>query len=537
MQSLISFIITILIDVSFSWIRMLIALFLSIIISLFVGIYAATNKTAEKIVVPILDIFQTLPILAFFPFVIFVIVGAFPGSVGINVAVIFLIITSMIWNITFGVYESVKTIPEEFFEVGKIFNLAPLERFTKILIPASMPRVVEQSILSWAIGLFFLVTSEIFSTGNAAYTVKYGIGVALTNLAFSGNVFEYAIGIGVFIGFVIITRLTFFSYLQKRFTRHTVQERRNMEEENKSTMTKALNMISPFSTVRLQMIQKNVINIRNRFLKPLTIQNKRAPKIKREKPKRNWSDYKHLVYAGMLLLAIYVIYTYRGLAGVYAGYEYTVLISLAATLVRIWLAFAVIFAVSLPIGIYLVFISKRSSFYLLVFQILASIPATILLPIIAVSLKNAPYHNELVAFIVFFLSGIWYMIFSIVSNKNTIPSTVKEVKGIFGVKGKEAWKDIYIKAILPGLITGAITGIAAEWNASIVAERFTTNAIGNGNVITSVNVGLGKLLDVSLSNGNFTLMVLGLINLTIVIILINRFFWKRLYNKVLAPYR
>jgi NitT/TauT family transport system permease protein len=221
----------------------------------------------------------------------------------------------------------------------------------------------------------------------------------------------------------------------------------------------------------------------------------------------------------------------------YLGYEYTVIISLIASLVRIWVAFAVILAVSLPVGVYLVFISKRSSFYLLLFQIMASIPATILLPIIAVSLKNAPFHNELVAFIVFFLSGIWYMIFSIVSNKSTIATTVNEVKGIFGVKGKEAWKDIYVKAILPGLITGAITGIAAEWNASIVAERFTSSAIGNGTVITSVNTGLGKLLDVSLANGNLALMVLGLINLTIVIILINRFFWKRLYNKVLAPYR
>jgi NitT/TauT family transport system permease protein len=129
------------------------------------------------------------------------------------------------------------------------------------------------------------------------------------------------------------------------------------------------------------------------------------------------------------------------------------------------------------------------------------------------------------------------MVFSIMSNKNTISPSVYEVKSIFGVKGRKAWKDIYIKAILPGVITGAITAIAAEWNASIVAERFTTNAIGNGNVITSVNVGLGKLLDVALANGNLPLMILGLINLTIVIILVNKFFWKKMYNKVLTPYR
>ena len=191
MQPFLSFIVSIIVDTSFSWGRMLIALFLSVVISLFVGIFAATNKTAERIIIPIWDIFQTLPILAFFPFVIFVVVATLPGYIGINAAVIFLIVTSMVWNITFGVYEAVKTIPDEFFEIGRIFNLSPLERLKKILIPASMTKVIEQSALSWSIGLFYLVTSEIFSTGNAAYTVKYGIGVALTNLAFSGNFWYY----------------------------------------------------------------------------------------------------------------------------------------------------------------------------------------------------------------------------------------------------------------------------------------------------------------------------------------------------------
>jgi NitT/TauT family transport system permease protein len=537
MQQLVSFIISLLIDTSFSWVRMFIALFLSIIISLFVGIYAATNKTAEKVIIPILDIFQTLPILAFFPFVILIVVATLPGYIGINAAVIFLIITSMIWNITFGVYESIRTIPNELFEVGRIFDLKPIDRLRKILIPASMPRVVEQSILSWSIGLFYLVTSEIFSTGNSAYTVKYGIGVALTKLAFSGNFIEYAIGIAVFIIFVIVTRLLFFGYLKKRFNRHTLQERVSKEETKKSNLAEALYKLSPFSKIRLNLVQRDVVKIRNRFTKPIVVLDKIVKKKKIIKKQRNWKDYKHLLYITAGLFVVYFVYYFRAHLSIYAGYEYEILIALGATLARIWLAFAVIFVVAVPVGIYLIFISKRSESYLLILQIVASIPATILLPIIVVSLKNAPYHNELVAFVVFFLSGIWYMIFSIVSNKNAISNTVNEVKKIFGVKGKLAWKDIYLKAILPGVITGAITGIAAEWNASIVAERFTTNAIGNGNVITSVNVGLGKLLDVSLGSGNLPLMILALINLTIVIILINKLFWKKIYNKVLTPYK
>jgi NitT/TauT family transport system permease protein len=537
MQPFVNFIVSIFVDTSFSWMRMLIALLASVIISLFVGIYAATNKTAEKIIIPIWDIFQTLPILAFFPFVIFIVVATLPGYIGINAAVILLIITSMVWNITFGVYEAIKTIPGEFFEVGSIFNLSPVEKLTKILIPASMPKAIDQSILSWSIGLFYLVTSEIFSTGSASYSVKYGIGVALTRLAFSGHFIEYLAGIGVFILFVVVTRLVLFGWLKRRFSRYTVQERRTIEETRKSEIIKALDRMSPFSKVNLATIHRNVIGIRNRFARPLVVRNLKASGRAVRSIGKDLSDYRQLLYVAAALIVIYVAYLYRGDLGILAKYEGIVLLSLGATLLRVWFAFAVILAVALPVGVYLVFISKRGGFYLVLFQIIASIPATILLPLIVVYMKNLPLHNELVAFTVFFLSGIWYMIFGIVSSKNMIPNSVREVQGIFGVRGRYAWKDIYLKAILPGVITGAITGIAAEWNASIVAEWFTTNAISNSSVVTSVNVGLGKLLDVSLVNGNLALMVLGLINLTIVIILVNKLLWKRLYNKVLSPYK
>ncbi|MDE1871032.1 MAG: ABC transporter permease subunit [Candidatus Micrarchaeota archaeon] len=537
MQQLLGFVLSIIIDTSFSWVRMLVALFLSIAISMFVGIYAATNRTAEKVIIPVWDIFQTLPILAFFPFVILVVVSTLPGYIGINAAVVFLIITSMVWNITFGVYESIKMLPEEFNEVGRIFNLSPSDRLTKILIPASMPRVVEQSMLSWSIGLFYLVTSEIFSTGNSVYSVKHGIGVALTNLAISGSFTEYFIGIGVFIAFVIATRLLLFNYLKRRFTRHTVQEKRNKEEANRLDIAKAIGRIGPLGKVGMGALHRNIVSIRNMFALPVVLPKRASRRSPAQKIAEHSRDYRHLLYIAAALIVIYLLYVYRGSLASLAGYEYEVLLSLGASMLRIWFAFAVIFAVALPLGVYLVFISRRSEMYLLAFQILASIPATILLPFIAISLRNAPFHNELVAFIVFFLSGIWYMVFSIVSSRSTISPAVNEVRRIFDVKGRLAWKDIYVKALLPAMITGAITGIAAEWNASIVAERFTTNVLGNGNVITSVSIGLGRLLDVSLASGNIALMVLGLINLTIVIIVVNRFFWKRLYNRVLAPYK
>ncbi|MGC8687503.1 MAG: ABC transporter permease subunit [Candidatus Micrarchaeia archaeon] len=508
-----------LLDTSFSWIRMFAALGFSVLIGLAIGIYAAINQKAEKIVMPIVDILQTLPILAFFPFVIYVIVTALPGYIGINAAVIFLIITSMLWNIIFGVYEAVKTLPKEYEELADLYGMGIGSKLTKIYIPASMPKVMEQSTLSWAIGLFYLVTSEIFSTSNASYAVKHGIGVALTNLAVSGNFGQYAVGISIFIAFVVATRLLFFAPLERYFNRYNSQYHYN--HALAAHLKSAINRVNVAHAIAMHMPHRKRIA--------------HAPRSYYSANEANAhnSNAAKIAYAIIIAMLVYAIFS----NGALANDEIIVLEALAASFARVWLAFAAIVAVSIPISVYLIFISRRSGWYVLLFQVIASIPATILLPLIVLSLRNAPMHSEIAAFTIFFLSGLWYVVFSILSQKAYISSSIFEVKKVFGVNGIRAWRKIYIYAILPGLITGAVTGIAAEWNASIVAEYFTTSAIGSGAVITSVSTGIGKLLDISLDSGNMTLMILGLLNLTAMIIIVNRLLWKRLYGKVERVYK
>lgn len=505
-------------DTSVSWIRMFIALFFSIIVGLLFGIAANRSSLAEKILLPLFDILQTLPILAFFPFVILVVVATLPGVIGINAAVIFLIFTSMVWNIGFGAYEAIRTMPKEYAEAAEVFQLGPIAKLRKVLIPAAMPKVIEQSTLSWAIGLFYLVTSEIFSTGSSQYAVKYGIGSALAGLAFSGNLVAYAIGIGVFIIFVVVTRLVFFRYLERRFVHRTAKHRRPLELK--------------FNNRALESVEK-------RFAVAGKIFGRKIRAIERGEAREAHRIHRimrngNLVVLAVLLLAVVVVLVFfKGLATEEAG----VLYSMAFSLGRIWLAFAVTLAVSVPLGIYIVFMTKREEAYMTFFQILASIPATILLPAIVIGLRGVPGAGEIIAFTIFFLSGFWYMLFSIVSTRASMQQSWEEAKEVFQVKGKNAWRLFYLKAILPGLITGGITAIAAEWNASIVAEYFTTSGISGGTVVSQVGTGLGKLLDLTLSSGNIQLMVLCLINLTIVIIIVNRLLWKRSYNKIMSVYR
>ena len=520
-------------DTVFSWVRMLIALGISILIGVFVGIYAGRSQKAERVIMPIVDIFQTIPILAFFPFVIYLFVGFLPPFVGINAAVVFLIITGMLWNIIFGVYEAVKTLPKEFDELSGLYDIGVWQRIKKIYIPASMPNMVQQAMLSWSIGLFYLVTSEIFSVGNKGYAVAHGIGAALACPALSGPNAGYLptlIDIAVFVLFVIATRFLFFKPMEDYASRY---ERQGARQQKRAGIVSAL----AYAPLRTFMRIPNRIG-RVEAVKKIAKGRKVLLKS-REVGKSSISAYKKALVVASIAVALILV----AVATNMLKYEWEVVYNLAFSLARVWVAFAASVAIAIPISVYMIFVTRQGSKYKLLFQIIASIPATILLPLIATALNGVEYQGEIVAFIIFLLSGVWYLIFSIMRVSGAIPPNIHEVRKIYGVKGKSAWRKIYLMAIIPGLLTGSITAVAAEWNASIVAEYFTSCGISGGVVsgssttlLTSVKNGLGVMLDKSLAQGNLQLMVIALANMVIMILLINTFVWRRLYKKASEVY-
>jgi NitT/TauT family transport system permease protein len=538
LPALVTLALTLVEDTAYSWLRMLIALAMSLVISLVVGIWVARSKMAEKLVLPIVDILQTLPMLAFYPFVIFVVLLVLPPLIGVNAAVIFLIITSMLWNLIFAVYESIKTLPREIVDVGDIYGLGLLGRLRKIYIPAAIPKLIEQSILSWSIGLFYLVTSEIFSVGTGIggasriYSVGHGIGVALAQLAVAGNTEGYVMGIGIFIIFVVVTKILLFDNMERLVARRSPPP----WQKKQLPRTGLFHRIALFREMQgvIRKEENYVAKEEKMFAKAMGMQKKPIPAVPSVVRKVLIWPY-ILIILALIFVALYGL---GYLNGTTATYEYQSLVALAFTFARIWLAFIVILIVAVPLCVYIIFMSKNRKRYTTIFQILASIPATIVLPAIAFSFSGSAYGGEMVAFIIFFLSGFWYVVFSALADSRYLPEELFEVKKVFSIKGLNAWKNVYVKAIAPGLITGAITGIAAEWNASIVAEYFTSAGVNSsGTVITSVGIGLGKLLDTSLSSGNLLLMGIALINLTVLIIVINRLVWSRLYGRVADTYK
>jgi NitT/TauT family transport system permease protein len=461
-----------------------------------------------------------------------------PSYWGVNAAVIFLIFTSMAWNMAFGVYEAIKTMPAAFNELSRLYNLTMFQRLTKIYIPASLPRLIEQSVLSWSIGLFYLVTSEIFSTGNANYSVKYGIGIALTNLALStapGHLLYYVSGILVFIAFVVATRFLFFMPLERYATRYMRQASATPQKSNfkglTGRITRPMQGIRVFR--RISALRKEMAVSIRRTVHPEAAAIRHGTQTVGKQGRVYPGRLKYLYTAVAVAVVLALLYMAHVITPAIVSAEYQTLVAMFATFARVWLTFLLILAVSVPVCVYLVFIARNSNKYRLLFQVLASIPATILLPLIVSWTAGFPARGEIVAFIVFFLSGLWYIIFSVMASTRTLPSSILEVKRIFNVNGKKAWKYIYLQAILPGLITGSVTAIAAEWNASIVAEYFTASS---GAVLTQVGTGLGKFLDLALSSGNLTIMAVGLINFVAIILIINTFVWKRLYGRISKIY-
>jgi NitT/TauT family transport system permease protein len=506
-------------DILASWFRLFAALFLSIIFSLVVGIVAATNKRAESAILPALDVLQTVPILAFFPVVIYLIVSVLPNFIGINLAVIFLIFTSMSWNITFGVYEAVKAIPSELREIVEISHFSKLDVITELFIPSAMPRIAYQSITSWSIGLFFLVTSEIFSTGSSSFSVKYGIGAQIAKLVLDGTPLAYATAVIFLIAAIVLTSVLFLRPLSIYAERFSFAQ-----EQRQSKKSRALAFYGMLFGAIGRLVPR--IRLGGKRSLPATLFETRLEK----KERKGIATEVFL----MIVLALFFAITFA--YGLYYQVN-EIAVALAASFLRVWFMYAVCAAISIPLGIKI----AKSRFYapsMSMLQIVSAMPATILLPAIAAAAVALPFGDEMTALAIIFLSMIWYLLFSVVSGMRTVPEQFKDLASIFRMKWTDAWKNIYLPAILPSFVTGSITAVGGAWNALIIAEYFGVERSGGGvTVLMEVGTGIGKLLDLSTFSGNLPMMGLALAAMIVMVVVINKLVWQRLYKKVTVRYR
>ncbi len=525
------FILQLVLDLLASWGRMFAALLLSIVFSVAVGVAAATNRRAENILIPVLDVLQTLPILAFFPVVISVFVLFLPGYIGINAAIVALIFTSMAWNISFGVYEAVKSIPDELLEVARINHLSGFQMLKSIYVPASMPRIAYQSALSWSVGLFYLVTSEIFSTGGqGTYAAAYGIGVEIAHLVSTSNTLAYATALAFFVVAVLLTRWLFLQPLSIYSEKFSFKE-----EQRASRRSRVLALYSGIGRFIEARLPEITVEFRRRRA-PV----RAKPQAGEQAVEGSGSDRK-ISSASAVSAVIVSAFLVSAVAAIalanYYSFVPTLLTSLALSFLRVWGMYLLCAAIAIPLGILIVKSTRAYETIFAVLQVAASIPATILLPVIVLMFMALPFGNELTALAIIFLAMIWYLLFSVIAGMRTIPEQFDELLGIYKAGWAQAWRDVYIPALLPSFVTGSITAIGGAWNALIVAEYFGTGTSCGGPVVTQVGSGIGKLLSQATYCGNYLQMFLAIAAMVIMVMVINRLVWQRIYRHVTLKYR
>ena len=510
---------------------MLIALILSIGFSLAVGILAARNRKAESVIIPLLDIFQSVPILGFFPFVILGIVAFIPSALGVNIGIIFLIFTSMSWNITFAVYESVKSIPQDYIDLSSITGSSGWQRITSVYVPASLSRIAYNSQISWSVGLFYLVSSEVLTLGNKNLTTLYhiqGIGTAIIDYASSGNIADYLYAFLAFILAVIVWQFVFlreFALWAEKYK--FVEEPRPVRRDP---------LMRFYSWVNHRSISKLFLMTHgsgvSRFTSTIT---------------RFGRGIKYSILISFLVFVLFeigaIIFTgHTGLSGLppvsqVLSDETKVIVALAYSFVRIWYVYFICVLVSVPIGIVIALNTRLYDAASPALQVVASIPAPMLLPLLVIYVTT---NGEAIAAMVIFLGMIWYVIFNVIAGIRSLPAELWELRKEFRVSTLQAWRNVYLPAIAGAFVTGSITAIGAAWNTLIVAEYFVANNTqGTSTLYTQVNVGIGKTIDLAAQNqpqADLFTLTLAVLSMTALIIAFNLIVWRRVYHYVTSRY-
>ncbi len=526
------------VDVLYSFLRMSAAYFASLGFALAYGYYAATHRTGERVMIPVLDILQSIPILGFFPFALLFFAALTPNSwPGVNIASVFLIFTSMAWNMVFGVYESLKTLPGELKEVADTFRLRGLLLFRRVLFPATINRLVYNSVLSWTAGWFFLVEAEIFTT-NSSQALP-GIGSFLSFAASDHNTLAFLAGILVLVIVIALLDFAVWRPLGKWAERFRYDTAPSGEGEEISTSAAGTRTrMRQVAAIVTRGVRTGVTRLGSPLVQLAAIT---VRPIQRTQQRRTMVYYLEigalLVVCWLMLIAIivaiYDVFSGPILPGIWAQIE-SLPLAMGASALRVTAAYLICLAIALPLAMYLARNPRAARFGMPTVEVIASFPATALFPVIIFVL--IPYISAEGAAVLMLMTGmLWYLFFNILSGVRALPPDLDEAATSFGVRGWKRFTRVVLPGIFPALITGSITAFGGGWNTLIVAEYLS---VGHSQSLSLF--GVGRAIDVGYALPNQTgypLMVAALLTLVATVVAINELIWKPMYRRAVEKYR
>jgi NitT/TauT family transport system permease protein len=499
--------------------RMSAAYALSLLFSLSYGYIAARRHNAEKVLMPLLDVLQSVPILSFLPVVLLGLSVFLSANIAAELAAVVLIFTSQAWNMTFSVYQSIKTIPGELREAAAIFRLSPWLRFRLLEVPFAATGIIWNSMVSWAGGWFFLMAAEMFTVGSRDFRIP-GLGSYLQTAANAGDIHAVLLGVATLI-LVIVT-------IDQLLWRPLLvwAQRFNLE-----TVGGSHTSVSWFHTLlsRSWLVKLWLERVWWPFIERLDIR-LTHPTDPVAAPLESVSSNK-LSGRSRLLWGVFAVVvswgSYRAaelLTVLEIGDWLAVATGLGATFLRVCAALLIALLWTIPVGVMIGTRPKLAAMLLPIAQIAASVPATALFPIVLLSLLHLPGGLDVAAVLLMLLGTQWYLLFNVIAGASTIPQDLRDTTALLRLSNIQRWRTLYLPVLFPYIVTGAITAGGGAWNASIVAEA----VVFGGE--THHTTGIGAVIAQATANGNYALLLAATLAMVVTAVLINRLFWLRLYR-------
>jgi len=497
--------------------RMILALLASLVFTFVYATLAAKLRWAEILLVPLLDILQSVPILGFISVTVVAFMTLFPGSLmGAELAAIFAIFTSQAWNMAFSFYQGLRTLPKDLDEASRSFRLSAWLRFWRVEVPFAMPGLVWNMMMSMSGGWFFVVAAEAISVGNTTIQLP-GIGsyIALAierrDLAAIGWAVLAMLGVILLYDQVLFRPLVAWS------------ERFRFEQ--------TVGQAPPSSWVLIVLRRARALQalaLLPRRLARLTTTSARMPSPGRSAgtDRRRWTLIGNaLWYAVVVAGMAYIVWRVaRYLAGG-LGPSDLVDAGLAglATFARVVVLIALASAVWVPIGVWLGLRPRLARAAQPIAQFLAAFPANLLFPIAVFAIDRFALDPDIWLSPLMILGTQWYILFNVVAGASAFPSDLGYVAANLGVRGWQWWRRVMLPGIFPYYLTGAITATGGSWNASVVAEYVSW---GDSKLAA---YGIGAYIAQATEAADYRRILLGIAVMSVFVILCNRLLWRPLY--------
>ena len=500
-----------------SLLRMFAALGVSLVFTFVYATAAARLRRAQKVMLPILDILQSVPILGFLSVTITGFIALFPGSqLGLECASIFAIFTSQAWNMTFAFYQSLSSQPRELDEAARNLRLSRWQRFWRVDVPSGMIPLVWNGMMSFGGGWFFLVASEALSVNNHHYALP-GIGSYVASATADGDLSKVFMAIGVMVIMVVGVNVLFWRPLTAWAQRFRVEE----SEAAEAPRSLVLNLLRRSHVpALLGWLFGWLVAPLDRLMAMFGL----AEYPLRTSPiRRRVGD---VVFAAVVLVAVgYGVFRLVTYINATAGFG-EVVHALGLGLVTFGRVIVLVIGATLiwvPIGVWIGLNPKVSRLAQPVVQVLASFPANFLFPIATAVLVATGISLNWGGIVLMSLGAQWYILFNVIAGASSVPNDLREAAANLRLPRALWWRRLILPAIFPSYVTGGITAAGGAWNASIVAE-----VVSYGST-TLVATGLGAYIAESTSAGDSPRILIGVLVMSLYVVSLNRLFWRRLY--------